>query len=294
MTVLVFGASGLLGSNVVTTARARGRSVVGTYHTNRPTLDITCEECDLGEFDAIRAVLERHDPELVVNCAALTDVDACEDSPALARRLNAEAPAEIAEWCGEHGVDLVHVSTDYVFSGDHHRPYTVTDDPAPVQTYGQTKLDGERAVRGAMADPLVIRPSFIYGIDRSTDELAGFPAWVRSEYRAGSDLPLYTDQQITPARAGQIATTLLDLVTSGAGDVFHVACRDCLTPHEFGRLIAERVDGSGTISSASLTDSQREATRPVDTCLDVSAVERTLERPQPTIHEDLGAIADRF
>lgn len=313
MTVLVIGASGLLGGNVVAAARDRGEAVLGTYLTTDPTdgpgetfddggvetvrFDVTDGTDGVGtDLDAILSGVDR-----AFDCAALTDVDTCETDFDHARAVNVEWPGRLAAACAERDLPLCHVSTDYVFDG-RDPPYAETDDPNPLQVYGETKLAGERAVRAASNDergergerwkPLVLRLSFVWGVDRRTDALSGFPAWVATELRAGRTVPLFSDQRVTPTRAGSAARTTLDLLERDAAGTYHVAARDCVTPDEFGRLVEDRLgaDVRGRIERSSMADVDRAAPRPPETCLDVSAVERALGREQPTLEADLDAV----
>lgn len=179
MTVLVAGASGLLGGSVVATARERGERVRGTYLTDDPTtgpdgagvfdgagvetvrFDVTGGSGgDDADLEALLAGVDR-----VVDCVGLADPDACETDPVRARAVNADWPGRLAAPCADRGLPLCHVSTDYVFDG-RDPPYVETDDSNPLQTYGETKLAGERAVRdagGGRWEPLVLRVSFLGG-----------------------------------------------------------------------------------------------------------------------------------
>lgn len=290
MTVLVVGASGLLGSTVVAQAQSRDYAVVGTYHSNDPGLDVPCYECNLRNPAAIDDILETLDPSLVVNCAAMTDVDGCESQPEHAMAVNATAPERLAEHCAASGRRFVHISTDYVFDGTSETPYTEADEPNPIQVYGETKLAGDRLVQAAMPDALIVRLSFVYGIHHATGDLTGFPAWVTNELSDGNTIPLFTDQSVTPSRVGQVATTLLDLAAGEYTGVYNVACRDCVTPYEFGAHIKRVFDLGGTIEAASMNDLDRPAPRPPHSCLDVSRVEAALDRPQPGLIEELNAL----
>jgi dTDP-4-dehydrorhamnose reductase len=300
MTLLVIGASGLLGGNAVAAARGRDERVRGTYRTADPAdgpggafhegVETVRFDVTGGADVGLPSLLEGVDR--VVDCAATTDVDACEADPGRARTVNAEWPGRLAAACAERGLPLCHVSTDYVFDG-RDPPYAEGDDPNPLQVYGETKLAGERAVReagGGEWEPLVLRPSFLWGVDRTTGGLAGVPAWVADELRAGGSVPLFEDQRVTPTRAGGAAGVALDLLDAGRTGTYHVAARDCVTPLEFGRLVAERVDGDGRIERASMADLDRPAARPAATCLDVSRVERDLGRGQPTLGAALDAV----
>lgn len=294
--VLVVGASGLLGSNVVAAVDDRDETAVGTYYSREPALGGTpCVELDIRDRGAVAALLDEREPTHVVNCAALTDVDACERRPDDARAVNADAPGTIAGLCADRGIALTHVSTDYVFDGGGEQPYAEGDETNPIQVYGETKLAGERTVRDAHPNPTVVRLSFVYGIHRGRDELAGFPAWVRGRLRDGEVTPLFTDQRVTPTRAGQAATTILALHEHGATGTYHVAARSCVTPHAFGERIRERLGADpALVEVGSMDDVDRPARRPANTCLDVERIEATLDRAQPTLDGDLDAIAAAF
>lgn len=293
MTVLVLGANGLLGSNVVRVARDRDRSIVGTYHTTEPSFDLPLQQCDVRDAASVRELLDEWDVDVVVNCAAVTDVDRCEADPDAALAVNAEAPGDLAALCAETGRTFVHVSTDYVFDGTAERPYAESDDVGPVQTYGRSKLEGERAVRGVAPESLIVRLSFVYGVHRSTGDLSGFPAWVLERFEAGDEVPLFADQHVSPSRAGQSARTILDLLEAGATGTVHVACRSCVTPYEFGALLRRRVDATTELlEEGSMADIDRSAERPAYTCLDVSRVEELLNRPQPTLQKDISEVVE--
>lgn len=221
----------------------------------------------------------------------MTDVDGCEANPEMAHEINGEAPGTLAAHCDTAGVSFVHVSTDYVFNGEARSPYTESDTANPVQVYGESKLAGERAVRREMDAALVTRLSFVWGIHRNTGALTGFPAWVRHQLLAGESVPLFADQWVTPTRAGQAADTLLDLVERGKAELCHVACTSCVTPYEFGELLAERVGANpNLLQEGSMDDVNREATRPTYSCLDVEILEEALDRSQPSLQEDVKAV----
>lgn len=295
MRLLVVGANGLLGSNVVHAGHKRGWDVSGTYHSTQPALDIPLTQFDLAEYDDFDGVLDEHDPDVVVNCAAMTDVDACETNPAQAHLLNADAPGELAAHCDANDVAFVHVSTDYVFDGTTRDPYTESAAPNPVQVYGQSKLAGEQAVRDHGGDVLLPRLSFVWGVHQGTGGLTGFPAWVRDQLEAGEAIPLFTDQWITPTRAGHAAETILDLIQDDAAGLFNVVCESCVTPYEFGAVIADHLDSDDDLlTEGSTADVERDAARPTYSCLDVEKVASTLGRPQPTVREDVDAVRDAF
>jgi len=292
MNVLVLGANGLLGSNVIAAALARGWTVAGTYHTVEPDFETALVEFDIRENEVFSTVLDQIAPDVVVNCAAMTDVDGCEQNAERAHEINATAPGAIAEVAAERDIEFVHVSTDYVFDGTVRAPYPESADTNAVQVYGESKHAGERAVAEAHGRALVTRLSFVYGRHRSTGPLVGFPGWVRERLIAEERTPLFTDQHVSPTRAGQAATTLLELVEAGEQGLFNVASRSCVTPYQFGQTIAQRLSTSAeTLTAGSLEQVDRPATRPRYTCLDTDRVARALDREQPSLETDLDALS---
>lgn len=291
MRLLVVGANGLLGSNVVHAGRQRDWSVNGTYHSSRPSFDVPLSQFDLREFQRFSEIINRHDPDIVIDCAAMTDVDTCESNPDEAFTINGDAPAKIANQCKTNGVDFVHVSTDYVFDGTARTPYDESDELNAIQTYGKSKRLGERGVLEVLGTALIPRLSFVWGIHRSTGDLSGFPAWVNSQLRSKNTAPLFTDQWVTPTRAGQAAETILDLIEQSVDGITHIACTSCATPFDFGEVIAEQVNGSSDLLlEGSMNDIDRDARRPTYSCLDVSKVESALGRSQPTLREDVKTV----
>jgi dTDP-4-dehydrorhamnose reductase len=295
MRVLVVGANGLLGSNVVRASHQRGWIVCGTYHSTRPTFDIPLTQFDLRNHTSFDDILTDYDLDVVINCAAMTNVDGCERNPEQAQLLNGDAPGELAAQCAATDVPFVHVSTDYVFDGTNREPYTESAATNPRQVYGESKLLGEQAVTDALPDALVARLSFVWGIHRSSGTLSGFPAWVRDRLHSDKAVPLFIDQWVTPTRAGQAADTLLDLIEQNITGRVHIASSSCVTPYTFGAVIADRVGHSeNLLSEGSMDDVGRDAPRPIYSCLNVERVESVLGRPQPTIREDVDAIGDVF
>ncbi|MHB9857283.1 dTDP-4-dehydrorhamnose reductase [Streptomyces sp. YIM S03343] len=153
---LVTGAGGMLGHDVVAELLTRGNLVVGP---DRSALDIT-------DPDAVSQAFREHRFDVVVNCAAYTAVDAAETDEATALTVNGDGPGVLARACAEHGVKLVHVSTDYVFSGEpRDTPYPEDHPTGPRTAYGRTKLAGERAVLEELPDAsVVVRTAWLYGV----------------------------------------------------------------------------------------------------------------------------------
>ncbi|ADE02982.1 dTDP-4-dehydrorhamnose reductase [Haloferax volcanii] len=295
MYAFVTGANGLLGSVVVRTLREQGHAVVGSYHSEEPTFDCPLHQVDITDTERVVELLDEYDVDLVINCAAYTDVDGCESNPEVATAVNGTAPGDLAAVCDDREIPFIHYSTDYVFDGETDGFYEEGDEPAPIQEYGRSKLTGEHAVRDVNPDALILRLSFVYGARGDTSDLVGFPQWVASTLAAGDTVPLFTDQTMTPSRAGNVATTTLELLDAGVSGTFHVASQSAVTPSDFGEKICEVIGGDATlIESSVMADLDRPAARPRRSCLDVSNVEGELGCSQPTLEDDLAALEAAF
>ena len=294
MRILVLGANGQVGSRLVAMALDRGHEIAGTSHTSEPALAVPLHQHDVREWPPEAVDLSSFDA--VCNCVAMTDVDACEGDRERAMAVNATAPGEIAAACEDAGTPFMHLSTDYVFDGTALTPYAEGDEPRPVQVYGESKLAGERRVREAHPEALVLRLSFVYGRHGATGDLTGFPAWLRGRLERGERTPLFTDQHVSPSRAESVATTALSLLTMSETGLFHVACRSCVTPFEFGRELADRLgyDTDALLAEGTQADVDRPATRPTYTCLDTTKLQDTLDQPVPTLREAVATLCDQL
>lgn len=212
---------------------------------------------DLPDFDItdrrqVRAVLQELRPELVVNCAAFTDVDGCESREELAHRVNAEGPGHLAEAARDVGAVLVHISTDYVFDGAGNRPYTEEDPVGPRSAYGRSKLAGERAILDSgLAEYLIIRTSWLYGPGGKNfvDTIARLAA-EREELR------IVADQVGSPTYTGDLARAIFRLLDAVSGrdrsgrrsspyGIYHFSNGGSCSWYEFAREIIARLKEGG-------------------------------------------------
>jgi dTDP-4-dehydrorhamnose reductase len=210
-------------------------------------------EVDVADADAVASLLDGlpGPPDVVVNAAAFTHVDRCEREPELARRANALAPGVLAEACGQRGIQLVHVSTDYVFAGDAQRPYSEQDAPAPGSVYGRTKLEGEERVRSVSEGFLVVRTSWVFGRGRNFIAAILAQAGARRRGAASGPLRVVGDQRGRPTYAEDLAAGIRGLLDAGAGGLYHLAgggvatwwdlARACLDAGGYEDLVVERI-----------------------------------------------------
>ena len=157
---------------------------------------------------------------MVVNCAAFTNVDAAEAEPETAHAINAVGPGNLAAACAEVGARLIHISTDYVFSGDLRRPYEISDPTGPLSVYGRTKLDGELAVHAALPDAHVVRTSWVYTGGDGTD----FVAVMRRLAATDRTIDVVSDQTGSPTYARDLVDALLQVAAGGIqAPILHAA-----------------------------------------------------------------------
>ncbi|MFQ5537984.1 MAG: dTDP-4-dehydrorhamnose reductase [Gemmatimonadota bacterium] len=264
MRVLVPGARGMLGKEIVATLEARGDSVLGVGH----------DELDITDGAAVEAFLAQAAPHVVVNCAAYTRVDEAETDEKRATRINALGPENLARACRSVHARLVHFSTDFVFDGRKGRPYEPDDPPAPLSAYGRSKLRGEEAVQAVGGEFLIVRTSWLYG--------AGGPNFVLSVLergRRGEPLRIVDDQVGRPTWARNLAAVTADLLTAGARGVFHVTDSGRETTwYEFGRRILELAGVEVPVRAVTSSEWGAAAPRPPYSVLDLAATERFLGR----------------
>ena len=239
MRILITGATGQVGLALASRLQGSGNLIV----TNRRALD-------LSQPGSIAAVLDRLAPELIVNTAAYTAVDKTEDEKELAQIVNAEAPGVMARWAAERRVPLIHFSTDYVFDGSGNRPWREDDRPAPLSSYGKSKLGGEEAIRRAGGDRLIIRTSWIYAA-KGTNFLRTIARLARER----PELRVVDDQIGAPTPAVLVADAVTQMLRGGtesfralaakSGGVVHLASAGETSWHGFAEAIVQGLRARG-------------------------------------------------
>ena len=218
MRVLVTGANGQLG-RALTHALATGESSLGAVP--EAYADAVVDAADVAQIDiasasSVDAWFAAHDPyDVVFNCAAFTNVDGCETQPELAFSVNAAGPENLARASERTGATFVHISTDYVFAGDGVLPYVETDEPAPVSTYGHSKLEGELRARAACAHTQIVRTAWMYGDGHN---------FVRTMLllAANHDEVVVVDDQLgNPTSADDVASELMRISLANEYGVWH-------------------------------------------------------------------------
>jgi dTDP-4-dehydrorhamnose reductase len=239
----------MVGRAVVAHCSAQGESVAAFDHQS---LDITDES-------HLKLAFERERPDVLINCAAWTDVDGCELDPARAQRENAYGPEILAIACRKMGARLVTISTDYVFHGEKDGFYTQRDQPNPQSAYGLSKLEGERRVLNACADTVLVRTGYIFG-----PRGRNFLSTVALRARRGEELKAISDSFGTPTYAPHLARRLYRLSQIEVPGTYHVVNAGTGTSFEgFARYVLATAGlANCRLQSVSLQELKRPAPRP--------------------------------
>ena len=271
--LFVTGADGQLGRALLAAAAARGVAAEGH---DLDTLDIT-------DARAVREAISWCRPAAVINCAAFTAVDACEEREAEATAVNGDAVGHLAAACDLTDALLVQISTDYVFSGDAGRPYREEDPPAPVNAYGRGKLRGEEAAASAR-EHLIVRTAWLYGRGG-----ANFVEAIRRQLEAGAgELSVVADQRGNPTFADDLAAALLGLIGAEARGVVHAVNEGETSWHGFAEEIVRRLGRSAPVRRVTSDDLGLPARRPASSVLATDRLQAVLGRPLPHWKDALG------
>lgn len=276
--ILVVGANGML-----------GRDLMGLLGEDARGVDI--DEIDITSMESVFKVVSEFAPQVVINCAAYTDVDGCEENIEKAMEVNGEGVAYLAMVCRELGALLVQISTDYVFDGGKGSPYQEYDAPHPLSVYGESKLAGE--MNAAFApEHLIVRTQWLYGLHGKN--------FVETMLRLGAEkdqLTVVDDQIGSPTWTVDLAKSIIALVDKGCRGIYHAANHDFCSWNCFAKAIFEEAGLNVSVVPMTTEALNRPARRPLYSTLDCSklAADSGFE-PQPwrqALHEYLRLRADK-
>jgi dTDP-4-dehydrorhamnose reductase len=258
MKLLITGSHGLVGTSIVPFLRD---------YFDIMAVDI--EEWDITDREMGARVLAGYGPDAVINLAAMTDVDGCEDRQILAERLNSDGPATVAELCRDRNIRLIHFSTDYVFDGLKNTPYTEEDGTNPKSVYGATKLSGEKKIFALLPSAVVVRAQWIYG--RGGEN---FISKVVRFAEANGSAQVVNDQRGAPTYAKDLALPLKHLIEAKCSGIYHVANSGSCTWYEFALEIFRLKDMSQPVTAIDSVSLNRKAPRPAYSVFDCAKLHR--------------------
>jgi dTDP-4-dehydrorhamnose reductase len=236
MKILVTGVSGLLGLNFAQEMMGT-HEIIGVDRGKLCNAPFKILKQDLLDADAVESVLDLAQPEWLINCAALADLEACEDNPDIAKRLNTDLPRHLARSCKARNIPFVHISTDAVFDGEKDGYYTEEDKPNPQSVYSKTKFEGEWAVLTEDPKALVARVNFYgwsLGGRRSLAEFF-FHNLTNNKSMSG-----FTDIIFCPMLVNDTARTLIKMFQCGLSGLYHLVGPQAMSKYQFGVEIARK------------------------------------------------------
>ena len=247
MKVLITGAGGQLGSALQVSLAAHEVTA------------LTRAELDITNLEEVRAVAASLRPQVVINCAAYTNVDAAENDEAGAFKLNAEGPRNLAEATAELEIPLVQVSTDYVFDGFGNRPYVESDPPNPLSVYGRSKLSGEQFVASLNPRHYIARTSWLY--HHEPVNAKNFPKTMLAQAHKES-VKVVQDQQGSPTYALHLAEAIARLIETGSYGVYHLAGSGQTTWFDLTRRLYHLFGVKTSVEPCTTQEFPRPAKRP--------------------------------
>jgi dTDP-4-dehydrorhamnose reductase len=258
MKVLLIGANGQLGTDLLKVFQAAGDTVVPFTHAR---LDV-CSEAQISD------AMAQAKPDVVLNTAAYHKVDECEHNSALAFQVNGTAVMQLARASKAAGATLVHYSTDYVFGGDEKgSPYEETDLPAPVNVYGTSKVVGEHLIAAYADRYFAIRTCGLYGVAGSSGKGGNFVETMLKKATAGDAIRVVDDQILTPTYTADLAKATRDLVLTGRYGLYHVSSEGQCSWYEFTRYIFERAAVDAKLSPVKSSEFSSPVKRPANSVL---------------------------
>jgi dTDP-4-dehydrorhamnose reductase len=240
-TILVTGANGLLGQKIIYALRNRdGIKCISTSRGEnrmRAKDGYIYESLELSDKNAVHSIFKKYAPDVVINTAAMTNVDACELNQEQANRMNIDTVDYLVEACSMHNTHLVQLSTDFVFDGND-GPYVETDDVAPLSHYAWTKLEGERKIIASNVSWAIIRTIIIYGVvdDNSRSNVV---LWAYNALKNQKTITVINDQFRSPTLAEDLAGACVSAAIRRAKGIYHVSGREVMNILDIVRVTAD-------------------------------------------------------
>ncbi len=290
MRILVTGAGGQTGSELVRRARSRSLTVIG----------LSREELDITSAELVNSAITDHHPDLVVNTAAFTAVDRAEREKECAFAVNRDGPTHLARACFDNKVPLLHLSTDYVFDGRGTAPLRENDETRPCNVYGESKLAGEQMVRELQREHLIIRTSWVFGATGSN--------FVKTVLRLAGErdqLQIVDDQVGCPTWTGHIADLIIELTIkleqhgTLPWGTYHYCGAPETTWDGFAEEMVSRGREIGSLTTSSIRaiatgDRPTKASRPVYGVLSCDKIDRYLNVKRPRWQDALGEVLEEI
>ncbi len=246
MKILITGSNGMLGHDLIEVLKDNHELIL----TTSKTLDIT-DKNHVIEF------IGENKPDIVINSAAYTNVDGCEENQETAYSINGDGVRNLAEGCSKIDCPLVHISTDYVFNGENTKPWVEDDDIGPISVYGKSKLKGEEAILETLDKFFIIRTAWLYGINGGN-----FPKTMLELAKNHSEITVVYDEVGTPTYTLDLAKAISELIGTDYYGIYHITNSGNCSWCEFARYIFEVADKDVKVIPVTASEFARPAPRP--------------------------------
>jgi dTDP-4-dehydrorhamnose reductase len=259
MKILITGGDGQLGNELAGILRI-GKSEIGgipALYAGAEAAAVDVEAFDISDAGAAKAYVASAAPDLILNCAAMTNVDACESNWETAMRVNAAGARNMAAAADSVGAKIVHVSTDYVFDGRADTPYTEWDAPSPATVYGKSKLLGERYVRETCKQSFVVRTSWLYGYAGNN-----FVKTILGLARKNESIKVVSDQVGNPTHANDLAHHILEIAATEEYGIYHCTGNGVCSWHDLAQEAVRLAGISCAVNPCTTEEFPRPAPRP--------------------------------
>jgi dTDP-4-dehydrorhamnose reductase len=260
--IAILGGKGMLGTDLASACRQQGFDPI--------VLDLP--DFDITNGDHLRQVVSS--AEMIVNCAAYTNVDGAESEAELAHRINAEAVGRLGAVARDADKWVLHISTDFVFDGRSDRPYIETDIPNPINTYGKTKLVGEQFLAQTGCRHCIVRVEWTYGSAGNN-----FVAKLMRRVETGQAIKVVDDQTGSPTATTEVARVICNLLDTKPEGKYHFASAGYATRFEMAKFIFETLSIDAELLACKTSDFPSPAARPLNSRFDCSKIARLLDEP---------------
>lgn len=287
--VLITGANGQLGSDIVLAMQQAGYDTIGLTH----------QDIDVGNLMQVKKVLMYYNPHIVINTAAFHHVDQCETDHKQATLINATSPAFMARMCRYFNMQLIHFSTDYVFGGDKSSPYLETDVTVPLNVYGKSKREGELKIQAEGAQHLILRVSALYGKKpcRAKSGL-NFIQLMLKLAREKGEVKVVDDEFVSPTSTGNVAAILPTLIQRELQGIVHLTSEGHCSWHDFAHEIFSYCQTDVKLNRATSADFISKTPRPKYSVLENAILHhngiRDMKHWKDALHEYLNQLTDKI
>lgn len=255
--ILILGANGMVGQALTT-------------HWGSNATPLTHVDCDVTNPQALAKVMAQYRPAALANCAAITNVDQCEQDQTLARQVNTDAVTTMAQLCKDHSCTLIHFSTDYVFDGSGNQPSVETRSRHPINYYGVSKQLAEEAIEDIAPDYIIARVQWIFGAGRHN-----FIGDAVQKLQKDEEVKAFSDQWGTPTYANDIAAMVDRLYQEGQRGIFHTVNRGYVTRADIAHEIAHQLDvPAAKITEVATAAVPLPAQRPLNSRLSIDKIQK--------------------